>query len=292
MDLTQLAYFRTIAKTGSLTKAAEALSLSQPALSASLRRLEHELGVPLFDRAPNRITLNSYGELALTHAEALLRGEARMRRALLEAVEQKRSYSIAFCDSSIELYTLLHFQTAYPELPVRHSLYWGQDPLALLADRQCDLVVSPAPLEDPALECLPFLDNEALLCVPEEDPLSAKPVIFLREVASRPILMPDMPNSYLALTERLLREANPRVPLMKAHVNVIDHLMQTTRCLGFSTRLTCRIHTYGPRKVMIPLGDEALRVAYCVAFLKSSRKELGAFLTWMAGQTAGPPPDR
>ena len=63
MDITQLQYFKIIAETGSLTKAAEMLHVSQPAMSAMLKKFEEELNVELFDRSPNRIHLTRPGKL-------------------------------------------------------------------------------------------------------------------------------------------------------------------------------------------------------------------------------------
>ena len=65
MDITALEYFKIIAESGSLTKAAQQLHITQPAMSAMLKKLEEELGVELFDRSPNRIHLNKAGEVAL-----------------------------------------------------------------------------------------------------------------------------------------------------------------------------------------------------------------------------------
>lgn len=50
MELLQLKYFQTVARTEHMTKAAQELRIAQPALSVTIARLEEELGVPLFDR--------------------------------------------------------------------------------------------------------------------------------------------------------------------------------------------------------------------------------------------------
>lgn len=63
MEWQQLEYFVTVAKLEHMTRAAEALAISQPALSRSISKLEEELGVPLFDRQGRSIMLNRYGEL-------------------------------------------------------------------------------------------------------------------------------------------------------------------------------------------------------------------------------------
>lgn len=62
MDLMQLQYFVQVAKLESITKAAEVLHISQPALSLSIKRLEDELGVELFNRVRKRIFLNEVGQ--------------------------------------------------------------------------------------------------------------------------------------------------------------------------------------------------------------------------------------
>ena len=61
MKLSQLLYFKTIAETGTLAKAAKKLGVTAPALSIALANLENELGVALFDRQCNRISLNAQG---------------------------------------------------------------------------------------------------------------------------------------------------------------------------------------------------------------------------------------
>lgn len=67
--LEQLAAF---ARRGTLSAAAEELHISQPALSQSMKKLEADLGVPLFERTRNRLRLNETGVLAAQLGEALL----------------------------------------------------------------------------------------------------------------------------------------------------------------------------------------------------------------------------
>ena len=61
MELLQLRYFLVAAKYEHMTKAAEVLRIAQPALSQSIKRLEQELGIPLFDREKRNIRLNDAG---------------------------------------------------------------------------------------------------------------------------------------------------------------------------------------------------------------------------------------
>ena len=72
MDLYQIRYFLAIAETGSFSRAAERLYLSQPSLSTGIKKLERELGVPLFERGGRRTVLTPAGRAFLTKAEAIL----------------------------------------------------------------------------------------------------------------------------------------------------------------------------------------------------------------------------
>ena len=71
MELIQLKYFKTVAQTGKISDAAQALFISAPALSTSISRLEKELGMPLFDRTGNKITLNQQGQIFLRYVNQI-----------------------------------------------------------------------------------------------------------------------------------------------------------------------------------------------------------------------------
>ncbi len=69
MELLQLEYFKMIAKTQNISAAAKELHVVQPSLSQLLKRLEQEVGVPLFDRVGKHIQLNTYGQVFLKYTE-------------------------------------------------------------------------------------------------------------------------------------------------------------------------------------------------------------------------------
>ncbi len=71
MELSQLAYFRAVARTEHFTRAAEELHITQPSLSKAIANLEGELGVPLFDREGKRVRLNPYGAAFLERVEQI-----------------------------------------------------------------------------------------------------------------------------------------------------------------------------------------------------------------------------
>lgn len=84
MELSSLRYFRTIASLGHMTRAAQVLGVTQPALSAAVKKLEAQVGAPLLDRTGRGVVLTEAGRVFLEHAELSL----RQADAAVEAVRQ------------------------------------------------------------------------------------------------------------------------------------------------------------------------------------------------------------
>jgi DNA-binding transcriptional LysR family regulator len=84
MELRQLTYVVAVAEEGSFTRAAQREHVAQPGVSAQVRRLEAELGQPLFDRGAAKVTLTATGRAVLPFARAALAGAAGVRTAVDE----------------------------------------------------------------------------------------------------------------------------------------------------------------------------------------------------------------
>jgi len=88
MDLTQLRSFVTVARLGHLTRAAEAVHLSQPAISGQIKALERDFGVALFERTPSGMVLTPAGKRLLPYAEAVIGGVRHLRQAAQQLSSQ------------------------------------------------------------------------------------------------------------------------------------------------------------------------------------------------------------
>lgn len=93
VKLYQLVQLIAIAEHDTLRSAAEALYISEPALSRNLGKLESELGCPLFERTPRGLVLNEFGEIALERARAAIR-ETELMREEIESLRRERSQVI------------------------------------------------------------------------------------------------------------------------------------------------------------------------------------------------------
>ena len=97
IEIGQVEQLLAVSKYGTLSKAAEALHISQPALSRAMQKLEEELQVPIFDREKNRITLNATGKVAVDYAQKVLFSANDMIARVREYDRMTHTISIGAC---------------------------------------------------------------------------------------------------------------------------------------------------------------------------------------------------
>ncbi|MBQ9947460.1 MAG: LysR family transcriptional regulator [Oscillospiraceae bacterium] len=121
MELQQIKQFREIARTENISKAAEALGLTQATLSQNLKRLEDELGVQLFERVGKKLVINKAGEIMYFHCDEICTSLDKITMKLAEFKgDEKRAITIAFEDLTEHIPAILNrLNEQLPEIQVR-----------------------------------------------------------------------------------------------------------------------------------------------------------------------------
>ena len=120
VEIYPLLYFKTIAEFGNLTRAAENLMISPPALSSALKRLEQDLGVPLFDRVGRNLVLNHYGEAYLPYVRKILRLTAQGNDLMRQMQEEKgRHICVADMTKVFASHLISEFLEHHPDITLR-----------------------------------------------------------------------------------------------------------------------------------------------------------------------------
>jgi LysR family transcriptional regulator, low CO2-responsive transcriptional regulator len=156
----QLRSFATVARLGSVSAAADALGVSEPAVSSAVAALRRDLDDSLFVRAGAGIRLTPGGERLAARAAEICGLEDRVRREVGEARGQRGLLRLAVSPTVAEFVSaplLDAFTRRRPALEVSQEVASAADFGALLSDRRADVCLGPAPAPSPALEVVPFL---------------------------------------------------------------------------------------------------------------------------------------
>jgi DNA-binding transcriptional LysR family regulator len=211
MDWRQLEYFRIAGRLQHVTRAAEQLGTSQPALSRALARLEADLGVPLFERIGRSIRLTRYGERFLKRVEGALGQIDEGRRELADLARPDRgSVALGFLRSLGAKYVpqlVRRFNAVRPD--VRFT-FTPNNSAALeeqLERGDLELAFTTVPVASARLGWARVTDQELVLIVPDSHRLAGRRHVALRDVADEPFVTFKRGHAFRRLTEGLCEEA-------------------------------------------------------------------------------------
>ncbi|MCU0532769.1 MAG: LysR family transcriptional regulator [Hydrococcus sp. Prado102] len=190
MDLYQIRYFLAIAQTGSFTKAAERLFVSQPSLSAGIKKLEQELGVKLFERGGRRAILTPAGKFFLGKATNILNEYQVTLRELKEFHHQPTlRLGVLQAMRIASLAGLIRdFQTQHPHMPIELLDGTIEDLNQWLEDGEIDLVMTVLDARKEPKTSLALFAQRRLLAVPESHPFAQRKTVRLIELDEQPYI--------------------------------------------------------------------------------------------------------
>ncbi|MFK0087240.1 LysR family transcriptional regulator [Pseudomonas sp. NPDC090755] len=193
MDFRQLRYFVAVYEEGHVGRAAERLSLSQPALSQQIRQLEHSLDVSLFERGNKRLLPTLAAHTLYNHALPLLDGLQRAREALRNFKGQAlRTLAIGVLQTvrpSLVPQLLDRVRKAQPHLVVQIYELSGLEIERRLLNGSLDIGISYLPPRQPGLHGLMLYEDELQLVIPNTHPLREFKKVSLKQAAELPMLL-------------------------------------------------------------------------------------------------------
>jgi LysR family transcriptional regulator, nitrogen assimilation regulatory protein len=218
MDPKQLAYFAKCAELGSVSRAAAALRVAQPAISRQIAALERELGTELLLRHGRGVTLTEAGEQLLGHAHDILE-RIDLARHEVEAVRGLHGGSVAFgmptSAADIAAARLIRrFRARFPGAKLRVREGFGAHLQEWLAADRLDAAVMYDPPPSWGLSVEPVLNEDFCLIGPPDSPLVGDEAIPVAQALSVPLVLPSREHGLRRRIERVSVEA--KIPLTVA----------------------------------------------------------------------------
>ncbi len=216
--------FLAVGTFGGFRRAAEALRVTQPAVSARIKALEGSLGVPLFERGRGGLALSAAGRALRPHAEQLLQAVALARQAVHDLRPQSAGALQIAAALSICTYllpdVLKRFQAAHPSVMITVRSGHSKEVLEMVLRGEAEIGLARS-LHHPGVETVSLRDDPLILVGRARDwPMSARRA-RLEAVADRPLVLFDRGSSDWTLSHGLFRRAG-LVPNVVMEVETIE----------------------------------------------------------------------
>ena len=209
MELTQLHYFKTVAKHESFTRAAQELHITQSALSRSVAQLEQEIGIPLFERKKGgRISVSRDGQFFLEHVLQVLNALENTVSAMQEMSGLEHgTVSLATTEEIYLQHILLNFMREHPNVRLNCRLQSPEQIRASLDDGSLNFAVSEYRIFGPDLEWTPLYRDRMTVLLPQGHPLENRADIALSELKEEHFVISNVGFGMESSVVRLCRMA-------------------------------------------------------------------------------------
>mgnify|MGYP001286686487 CR=1 FL=1 len=239
MEIAALHAFVEVAEHASFSEAAEALYLTQPAVSKRVAQLEGELGARLFDRIGRRVSLTSTGAALLPRARRLINDARELKRLVSDLSGEVRGRLVMGTSHHIGLHRLpgplKRFTEAFPgvELDIRFIDSEAACRAVETGDLELAIVTLP-PDQPPNLQLETIWQDPLAFMVGRDHPLAGRARIGLDELLTHPAVLPGGSTYTRGILEQALRTSGARLHVAMA-TNYLETLyMLVATGLGWS----------------------------------------------------------
>lgn len=193
MNLRDLRYLVALADHRHFGRAATASFVSQPTLSTQIKKLEDELGVPLFERAPRKVMLTPAGRDIAQRARHILNEVEQLRESARRQLDPEAGTVRLGIFPTLGPYLLPHvvpgIRARFPNLELLLAEEKTASILRMLREGTLDAGVLALPLHDEHLHIEPLFDEPFVLAVPDVHPLAGRRDVVLNDLAEQRLLL-------------------------------------------------------------------------------------------------------
>lgn len=277
MELNQLKQFKVVAETENLSKAAEdILFVSQPALSISIKKLEEELGTPLFDRSGKKLKLNEAGTMLLKRVSIILNEVDAINSDFLTYESSNSKNFINIYSSSMTL--LRHFSVLLTksnlEFTVNSKICKFEDLEQKLRNKECDICFVDRIIEQPDIVCMPLARLMVYISVPNDNPLAKKKSLKWSDLNNQTFLGFDahIDEPLVNNMNKILKNRNIKLNRIGIQYDdfIFTSIATSSDYLCFTNNITEKYTPRGnlPNRTMVKVVDENSTCQIYVCYLK------------------------
>lgn len=238
----RLQVFYSVATNLSFTKAAKELHITQPAVTSNIKELETSLGISLFEREPNRISLTLAGKVLLKYTANAMEEYKKME---YEIGLLRNSFSGKIkigASTTIEQYilppVLVQFNSQYPDIEI---LVYNSNTMNVeksVASHDIDLGIIEGNAGQKEFKYIPFMKDEIVAIAHTSQPVSKKWQISLDELKKTPVVLREIGSGTLdviigELQKHKIKLKDLTIKMHLGSTESIKNFLGNADCIGF-----------------------------------------------------------
>jgi len=260
LNFNHLRLFLAVAEYGGVTRAAEAVFVSQPAVSKAVQELERQVGVPLLEHIGRRVALTEAGEILAGYARRIFNLSEEGKRAMDELRGLERGQLAIGASTTIGIYLLPAvmgaFHARYPAISLSLTIENAQQVLTRLRAGTLDLAFVEGSVRGEDVRIEPYRRDDLTLVTAPTHPFARAGVARLEELATVPFLMRERGSGTREVVEDALLEHGvaPNVAMEIGHTEAIKQAVAADLGVSILSTLTMRPEVAGGLLAAVPIA--------------------------------------
>ena len=268
-ELYQLRHLLAIEEYGNLSRAAESLHLSQPALTRSIQRLEEELGVKIFSRSRNKIEFNEAGRLALNEARKVMDAANGMANIMQLYARSLSTVTVGSC-APAAIWELTPILTElFTDKTIASEMKPSEQLIEGLHTGRYTLIVTDAPVTQPGVLCRHYVTETLYVSLPPSHPLAGQKQVACADLAGQAILT----LSDLGVWQGILDKKMPGVHfIVQSDRQALSDLIRASIFPNLATNMSIRHISPPAERVDLPITDPEFSLQFFLSVREQDRE--------------------
>jgi DNA-binding transcriptional LysR family regulator len=271
-SLRQLEVFLATARHENLSRAARELNMSQSAASDSLKELEHQFDIQLFDRIGKRLQLNDFGRVLQPRAEELLERAKELEFALgkhqdMGVIKVGATMSIG---NYLAIPLIVQYRSRYPEGQVKLTVDNTEQISHQVANFTLDVGMIEGEIHNDSLEIVRWQEDELQVFCSASHPLAKKGKITDRDIRSQRWILREQGSGTRQTFDRAMHDMLPEltIDMELEHTEAIKRAVESGLGLGCLSRITIEDGVRSGRFVALDLKGRDLKRSFYLIWHK------------------------
>jgi len=288
------------AKYESCTAAAQKLCVTQPAITAQIRKLEDQCSLKLFKKRGRNIHLTDEGTALFHYARRIFECEREVEDAIEEMRKLKRGVLRLGTTKTYARYfmpvLISTFHETYPQIKIHLDEGSSLDMTHSLVGLKNEVVVIAMAAENPAVTFIPLSHEKLVLIMAPSHPLANKAAVSVRELAGEPIIMKEAGSGTRLKVNGLFERygCDLNILMETSNAEFIKQLVQQGEGFSFLVKEAVATELQEKKLVSVPLMEEELYLDVSIAYLKNEHlsRPAQAFVDILLEMAQGKEPQR
>ncbi len=275
INLHHLRIFHSVARRMSYTRAAEDLSITQPAVTNQMRAFEEELRLKLFERKPGKVFLTEEGKILYEHAQRLFDLEVEIERVVSDlkglrvgmvSLGALRMYSPTFLHLLIN-----YFHRLYPNIMVKVDEAGSLDLIQSLLDFRNEVAICLKVEENSDVCFIPFCREDMVVVLPVGHRLTKQTNVTIRDLADEKIILRGKGSASRHLVDQLFEKSKifPHILTEANNTELIKNMVEKGEGISFLSRIAVTKEIDEGKLSAVSLEGNQIALDISIAYLKN-----------------------